>query len=69
MSATIYDLAEALARVRPAETADVPRDRYAEVFRLFERNPADYGVALDAPSADVRRCIERFTDRWARPAA
>jgi hypothetical protein len=69
MSATIYDLAEALGRVRPVETTGVPRERYAEVFRLFERNPADYGVALDAPPADVLRCIERFRDRWQRPAA
>jgi hypothetical protein len=66
--ANIYDLADALEQVRASTVGPkVPCERYAEVFRLFERNPADYGVELAAEPRLVQARIAAFTDRWARP--
>jgi hypothetical protein len=66
--ANIYDLAEALDQARAsAPGPQVPCERYAEIFRLFERNPADYGVELQAEPWLVQTRISAFTDRWARP--
>jgi hypothetical protein len=66
--ANIYDLAEALEQARASALgAAVPCGRYAEIFRLFERNPADYGVELQAEPWLVQARIAAFTDRWARP--
>ena len=65
--ANIYDLAEALEQARTSSSGSVPCDRYAEIFHLFERNPADYGVELQAEPALVQYRIEAFTGRWSRP--
>jgi hypothetical protein len=66
--ANIYDLAEALEQARASAIGTkVPCARYAEIFQLFERNPADYGVELQADPALVQSRIEAFTGRWSRP--